>query len=54
MGGRTPAAACSKSHTSERLKVSLYKIFFHFTALLWESIILLLPPPLPATPTLWQ
>jgi len=25
--------------------VSLYKILFHFKALLWESIILLLPPP---------
>ena len=25
--------------------LSLYKIVFHFKALLWESIILLLPPP---------
>ena len=26
-------------------RISLYKILFHFTALVWESIILLLPPP---------
>jgi len=28
-----------------RAPVSLYKILFHFRALLWESVILLLPPP---------
>jgi len=27
------------------LVVSLYTILFHFRAVLWESIILLLPPP---------
>jgi len=35
------------------LGLSLYQILFHFKALLWESIILLLPAPL-AKPTLLQ
>jgi len=35
------------------LLLSLYKILFHFKALLWESIILLCPHP-PAKPTLLQ
>jgi len=34
-------------------RVSLYKMLFHFKALLWESIILLLPLP-PASPTRLQ
>ena len=33
--------------------LSLYKILFHFKALLWESIIFLCPTP-PAKPTLLQ
>jgi len=34
-------------------QISLFKILFRFKALLWDSIILLLPPPLPATPILF-
>ena len=34
-------------------QVGLYKILFRFKALLWESFILLLPPPA-AKPTLLQ
>ena len=38
----------------ELVRVSLYTILFHCKALLWESIILLLPPPPLAKPTLLQ
>jgi len=52
--------AQEKPHTSTLSRgstfcVSIYKILFHFNALLWESIILVLPPPPPpAKPTLLQ
>ena len=36
-----------------RLRLSLCKILFRFKALVWQSIILLLPPPL-VKPTLLQ
>ena len=38
---------CRRHHERERgwRRVSLYKILFHFKALLWESIIRLPPPP---------
>ena len=45
--------AGSLANAGSVLRVSLYKILFHFNAFLWESIILLLLPP-PAKPTLWQ
>ena len=48
---RRPRGPPTRSITHAR--VSLYKILFHFKALLWESIILLLPPPA-AKPTLLQ
>ena len=32
------------------VRVSMYKIVYHFKALLWESIIRLLPPPLQSLP----
>jgi len=41
------------SFSSGHVQVSLYKILLYFKALLWESIVLLLPPPL-AKPTLLQ
>ena len=34
---------------NSRKQISLYKILFRVKTLLWESIILLLPPPLPPT-----
>jgi len=42
--------AQEKPHTSTLSRgstfcVSIYKILFHFNALLWESIILVFPPP---------
>jgi len=36
------------------LRLSLYKTLFRFKALLWESIILSLPPPPLVKPTLLQ
>ena len=36
------------------IRSSLHKILFRFKALLWESIILLIPPPQPEKPTLLQ
>jgi len=36
---------CWIIHFSSLFEVSLYTILFYFKALLWESIILLLPPP---------
>jgi len=39
------AVLCSNHSYRPRNQVSLYKILFHFKALLWESIILLMPPP---------
>jgi len=39
--------------TDSTPSLSPYKILFHFKALLWESILLLLPAPL-AKPTLLQ
>ena len=61
------ASCCIFPQVSAKLKVplvardarapvsglSLYKILFHFKPLLWESVILVLPPPL-AKPTLLQ
>jgi len=48
-------SACTAVPTGSPVRgLSLYKIFFHFKALLWESIILLLPPPSPAKPALLQ
>ena len=44
-----------KSFVEGAPQVSLYKILFRFKALIWESIILLLPPPPHfAKPTLLQ
>jgi len=52
--GRCPCPSCSPEEkqtpswsnvTLWRLYISLYKILFHVKALLWERIILSLPPP---------
>jgi len=54
----SPSAAVGRPHTSGDTErgsgLSRYKIVFHFKAVLWESFILLLPSPLPATPILLQ
>jgi len=47
-----PVVAGLPEWTPVQVGISLYKILFHFKALLWESIILAPPPP--ATPTLLQ
>ena len=47
--GLTPNLSFKRPRRPQKRKcgvsVSLHKILFHFRALLWESIILLLPPP---------
>jgi len=53
---RSQRISCKGQSTAPlpRLALSLYKILFYVKALLWESIILLSPPPSPAKPTLLQ
>ena len=51
--GAAATAAGAGVWSGEGVGVRLYKILIYFTALLWESIIRLAPPP-PAQPALLQ